>query len=290
MNVNVETIGPGAAEALLATQYDRQRPVKRRAVDKYAADIKAGRWKPDSMLKIDVAGHLIDGQHRLLAVIKAGVPVEFIVARDVPTESYATTDTGAGRTLADVLRFRGEANTTVLAAGLSSVINYLARGYFAEGGAGNYASRQQAVELLDSDPGIRDWVGPARHLGRTLKFPPGILTGFAYVADMSGAGNVTTFMQRVSDGVSLAADSPELTARKVLERRRNTPTMRRYNTGYYMDQFVQVWNAHAKAAPSVSLRQVSTDRPTKLFDPDGVVEEWRNARRGTLGINGSAAS
>lgn len=290
MHVQIETIGPEQAETLLATQYDRQRNVKRGAVDRFAADMKAGRWDPDSTIKIDTAGRLIDGQHRLLAVLKSGASVQFIVARGVETKSVITTDTGTARTLGDTLRFQGEANASSLAAGLSSVVTYLVRGVFSEGGAGKYVSRQQAIDLLDSDPEIRDWIAGADRLGRTLRFPPGILTGFAYVASRSKSGNVNVFFDRVASGVSLGEDSPELVARKVLERRRNTAAMRRYDTGYYMDQFVQAWNAHAKGSPTVTLRHVTVERPTRLFDPEGALDEWRNSRRGMLGINGSLAS
>ena len=61
------------------------RSVAQRYVEAFARDMRAGEWTLNGeTIKFDVQGRLVDGQHRLWAVVQADVTVEMDVARDVP--------------------------------------------------------------------------------------------------------------------------------------------------------------------------------------------------------------
>jgi hypothetical protein len=83
------------------------RPLRQGIVDKYARDMKEGRWlKNGSTIVLTTDGTLLDGQHRLFAVIEAAecqvdFSVPMIVVRDADRSSLATIDTGLPRTYAD---------------------------------------------------------------------------------------------------------------------------------------------------------------------------------------------
>lgn len=64
----------------------RQRRVSKATVRKYATDMKLGFWKwnPNPIV-FDEAGCLLDGQHRLMAVVLAGVPVIMTGCFGAPT-------------------------------------------------------------------------------------------------------------------------------------------------------------------------------------------------------------
>lgn len=63
----------------------RQRPPKERAIQRYAQDMKAGKWLlTHEAIAFDINGHLIDGQNRLWAVVRSGVPVWINVTSNVP--------------------------------------------------------------------------------------------------------------------------------------------------------------------------------------------------------------
>lgn len=108
------TITPQKAQQLLDNNYAKQRPIGSR-VNTYAADMRGGRWNSDicAPLIISDKGELLDGQHRCMAVIKAGVPVEMWVQLGVPEDAFKYIDNGKSRTAANVLHVK---NSTAVAA------------------------------------------------------------------------------------------------------------------------------------------------------------------------------
>src|SRR5262249_11917158 len=69
---------------------------------KYADDMLAGRWRLSFQgIAFDTSGRLIDGQHRLLAVLRSGMTIPFMVFRNVDMEIADSIDTGRKRSFAD---------------------------------------------------------------------------------------------------------------------------------------------------------------------------------------------
>ncbi len=83
-----------AAEWLSKNTFNRT--LSRRSVDTYAADMRAGAWELTHQgIAFGADGVLVDGQHRLHAIVKAGVTIKMMVTW------------GAARTGIDQLRPRG---------------------------------------------------------------------------------------------------------------------------------------------------------------------------------------
>jgi hypothetical protein len=97
IRASVESIGPEQAKRYLATSRGN-RPKTQTRVAQYRDDMRAGRWvlSPQG-IAFDIEGHLIDGHHRLDAVIAAGVSVQFLVITHAPTDARGVIDTGARR-------------------------------------------------------------------------------------------------------------------------------------------------------------------------------------------------
>lgn len=93
------------------------RHVRQRDVQKYARDMLAGAWdRTAEPIKFSPTGRLLDGQHRLLAIIEAGVTARLAVAYNVPDTAQARMDTGSTRTAADALAMLGVPNYALTAA------------------------------------------------------------------------------------------------------------------------------------------------------------------------------
>lgn len=102
-------ITPNEAELWLAKNADFQRKLRESVVDKYARDMINGQWQLTHQgIAFDSKGRLIDGQHRLAAIVKAGVPIKMLVVRDSPAAAYDHVDLGYGRTATDILKAQGE--------------------------------------------------------------------------------------------------------------------------------------------------------------------------------------
>ena len=67
--------------------------------------ILSGKWQPAiAALHFDCDGHLVNGFHRVEAIIRADVKVLCEIKRGVPRETVFDMDTGKPRSGADVLR------------------------------------------------------------------------------------------------------------------------------------------------------------------------------------------
>ena len=103
-----EKITPQQASEILATANDKNRTIKPATVAQYTRAMQAGDWKiSDSIIGFDESGLLVNGQHRLAAIVKSGTTQHFFVARGLPASAVATFDQGRNRTASDTLKFNG---------------------------------------------------------------------------------------------------------------------------------------------------------------------------------------
>lgn len=85
------------------------RPLSQALVDCFARDMKAGRWRLTNQgITFDTAGLLIDGQHRLCAVIEANVTISMRIYFNEPPENRWVFDSGQARSNRDILNLAGE--------------------------------------------------------------------------------------------------------------------------------------------------------------------------------------
>lgn len=113
--VAYETITPRRARLMLEHN-ERNRRIKPGSVTRYAQDMMEGRWQSNGApIVFDSTGRLVDGQHRLHALIEADVSLRMLVVRGVAPDAQKTMDQAAPRTLADWLAFQGESNVHQLA-------------------------------------------------------------------------------------------------------------------------------------------------------------------------------
>ena len=141
------TITPAVAQKLLEQNTGNFRGVQWSKVDKWVTAMKAGEWQENGdTICIGYDGILIDGQHRLHAVIKSGITIRCIVVTGLAPESAKTKDTGKPRALNDWVRHSGQKNAAAITA-----IGRLCMAYKAGlwGANTNYQSRLTDNQVLD---------------------------------------------------------------------------------------------------------------------------------------------
>lgn len=108
-------ITPSKAQELLSRN-TMNRSVKEAVVRRYADDMTRGFWKRNGeTIKIANDGTILDGQHRLLAVIKSGVPLVTEVTTGLDKDSIYTIDCGSARSSSDSLKIEGVKNYRAVA-------------------------------------------------------------------------------------------------------------------------------------------------------------------------------
>ena len=111
----IEEIDPNLAEMLL-TGNIRNRDVSSVQVDTFAREMLEGRWLLSHQgIAVDNECRLVDGQHRLHAIIKSGTTQRMPVTYNVDPDAYRVVDTNLRqRSAVDVLRMAERAGTPLV--------------------------------------------------------------------------------------------------------------------------------------------------------------------------------
>jgi hypothetical protein len=117
-------VTPQMAEEWLKLNTEN-RPVKSSQVAYLQSEITAGRFIGTGSPIIFVGKTLVDGQHRLMAIVRADKPVEMMVVHHPVNaqtrQIFNVIDTGVTRSFSDLLALKGEKNATQL----SSILRLL---------------------------------------------------------------------------------------------------------------------------------------------------------------------
>lgn len=209
MNITQEIITPEQAIDLLG--YNSQnRNVRPDVVNRYARDMLANEWTPDSVIKIDEKGILVDGQHRLFAVIEADIPMTFIIVRDVTEEARWTVDTGLKRSFHDMLSMQGERNTTDLA----TIVRVHWQYHYDQLIANTTPTINELMVHLQNNPGLRDATKFGRSLQHIFRVSAGPVGAALYEFIQRDAGMASSFVAHIRTDVHLATDDPTLAWRR----------------------------------------------------------------------------
>lgn len=206
--ITVERVTPEIAAQMLGTM-SGNRPLRQRMVNRFAREMIAGKWLLNGeSIKVSREGRLIDGQHRLNAVIAAKVPVMLFVVRGVDPDAFLTLDTGVSRNYYDATTIAGR-DWLREAGGIARMWYRYERGFGSAQGR-IPASHQEMDAVIEQHPGIPD---SARFI-KTLKVVQNkcnaSVQGFvhAYASEKYDREMADSFMQDLNDGARLEKTSP----------------------------------------------------------------------------------
>lgn len=204
--VEILDVTPAMAEDWLSHN-PSNRNLRRRVIDAYARDMLAGHWVLNGeTVKIAIDGRLLDGQHRLNAVMQAATAARMIVVRDLPVDVMPTVDAGAKRTYSDALKLQGEENTSTLAAVTRRAVMW-ARGQRTN--AGNITPTPLEMnEFLDANPRLRTSADLASKLASRSLLPSSVVGLCHWLFSDLDPDAASWFLARLADGDGLAADDP----------------------------------------------------------------------------------
>lgn len=217
----VEVVSPAIAKLYL--QFNTaNRPVKKSHVKFLSGAMSRGEWTLNGeSIKFDADGNLIDGQHRLLALVAAGCSVPMLVVRNLPSESFSTIDTGVARGGGDVLALTGHALPNHLSAAVKFVIAHEIKGVmWGEGSGTANVSNRQVLDAINRHPGLEPWVVKS-HAARFIS-PSTILAAACYLSSSRSNGHlVDAFLDKFISGANLEEESPVYQLRERLIAARN---------------------------------------------------------------------
>lgn len=163
--------GPDEATELLANR-DSNRRLRPYVVEAYAGDMTQGLWRETGeAIKISRTGKLLDGQHRLAAIVESGITLELMVVTGLDDASQVMMDQGSARSVVDALGMHGIQN----AAWTGSVARWVLMGGEPgpelEARLKRKASTAQVVNLVKNEPDIA--LAAARYNSMKTHIPGG---------------------------------------------------------------------------------------------------------------------
>lgn len=231
----IEDVDPALAKLLLEKNRTN-RLLRSRHVDKYAEIMKAGQWLLNNdAIVVSCDDALLNGQHRLHAVIKSGCTVKMLMLWHADPRSFETMDRALTRSVADALGQLGCQNTHTLAAALKAYMQVVEKRWDK-----NQLDRMEpsyAVNTLQSLPGF-----PAAHRGVVLVrgvITPGLAMALYYRLQQIDPQATEEFLSRVGTGENLALDSPIYRLRERLRRTRGVTIRRDIEAALC----IKAWNA-----------------------------------------------
>ena len=107
ITVEAETIGPATAKVYL-TKAAPNRSINKRNVDRLAKAMASGAWRVTHQgIAFDENGQLIDGQHRLAAIVQSGKTIKLLVSRYSADAPMSVLDSGSSRSVSDRVQIAG---------------------------------------------------------------------------------------------------------------------------------------------------------------------------------------
>ena len=254
MFVELREITPEMAKSML-DRNTKNRPISQLQVKSLAKEITEDRWKINGDTIRFNGNVLIDGQHRLLAVLKAGKPIKTLVVEGLESDVFQTIDIGKIRSQGDTLAVEGHSNSKELASMLSYVERYMTGQCLKK----TTYTNAEILVLCAKYPDAKDYMANCHH-GRGL-VPRALLMACNYLFSKKDPEKAARFIRALIYGKDISDENAVYILRERLMR--NALSKSKLTTTYIFALIIKAWNADRQGKRLKVLK----------FCEDGVGEE-----------------
>jgi len=266
-SAQVETVTPAMAQEWLNVNTNN-RPKNKNTVLHSQTMIENGQWQINGeSIKISDAGTLLDGQHRLQAIVNSGVPVEMFVVRGLSTEAFQTIDAGKARSYGDFLKINGTTSTNPAALAAAARV---AMSFNKDTGeyvySGSKTSVPSLIQFTDNHIGLVNCVQTqiTALYGKKL-CSVSVAAGLNYIFSLVDPEAADTFFSSLATGANLEDGSPVLALRNRLISLSGGGHAGATHQKMIISYFVQAFNAY-RAGRKIQSVSYSPERLIVLND------------------------
>lgn len=203
--ITIEQVTPEVARAWLERNTGN-RSASMAHVAKLEKTIREGGWKmTGDPIRFSKGGSLLDGQHRLHAILQSGIAVTCVVMRGFDESIFDVLDSGKGRQKSDVLFVQlglPVETCKMLATATTWVIDYEKEQF----GFPGKAEKTEVLEFVKRNPLLIAAAEYAHSLPRQSPVPRSIAAMFYFYASQHSQAKAERFLERFMvgavDGVS----------------------------------------------------------------------------------------
>lgn len=185
VHANLEHITPDRAAELLARN-THNRPISRPYVREIMRELEEGRWKVTHQgVALSDDGQLLDGQHRLTAIVESGIAADMLVAEGVVRDAFDAIDQHRKRTGGQILAMAGITKDAPRIVAMARAVLTVVHGV-------NKASNTAASEYAVGHQAVLE-----RYLPLARQFTPAVGAAFAW-CDSLGWPEVARAAERLA--------------------------------------------------------------------------------------------
>ena len=247
MPVKEVMVTPEMASEMLQRNTANFRNPGRARVTTYANDMKNGQWRFNGDTLKFSGELLLDGQHRLMAIVESGVSVKMLIVDGIESDAGVTVDNGKPRTVGQWLAHKGVKNASSIAAMAKLCVTYNLGAWQNQSIGVDRYSRTDIVKYAEAhSSNLQVAFGLAKSCGSLV--PSSVVGALAHIAagqsiDPSSNELIVWFCDRLAHGAELQDNEPVFQLRKRLMASHTvhklSPTLRRILTTI-------AWNKTAK--------------------------------------------
>lgn len=260
MRHEIVEVTPDLATAWLEAN-THNRPIRDAHVDALARDMMEGRWRETGdPVRRAKDGTLLDGQHRLWAVVHSGVTVRLLVVSGLEADAQDYIDVGLRRTVGDALVLSDTLRTTPTNARRAATI---ARGVLVLTTGLERHTHAEVLAFVRANFRELDAAVYVQGTANTNRLPGGAIHGIAFYL-LAGVDREAArdFFEQLTTGLGLDYGSPVAALRTRLLRLpgrvSTTANANRLREHYTM--FVKAWNAY-RTGRNLQVIRVSPNDP-----------------------------
>lgn len=279
MQSAVETIGPEQARRLLDRIPERQRKLSPHHVSSLARKMREGHYRlTPEPISIDTNGEVINGHHRLRAVVESGCEVQFLVVRGAPTDSFAVIDQGRRRTAA---QFRGGTHADAIMSG-ARMLHQIEHHLTYNAGSNPVQSWlrldiDEQLAYADSWPELEDWapqVEPISRSGSLIQVPARhLLPVVAQASRTDWAEEIDGFLAGLHGNEPLSGEGdPRLLLGRRLRSSQRAFLMSPQGADHTYSLVVKAWNLHINGEVAKLLKMTPGERRATVYGSKAAIE------------------
>jgi len=203
IQVSFVLITPAIASEMLDRTADHQRDVKSFSIFKLESDMNESKWHfTGAPIVFDESNELVDGQHRLTAIVASKSAQWMIVVSGVQRDAYIAIDSGVRKSTADFFRFDGIPNANFA----SATANWLLRYEKLNDGKLFHSSLVSKAMIEDTyhkfSDAIQDAHGRHKALGTFIGSSSAIAALYIIISKAYGEEFCNRFLDSLSTGIS----------------------------------------------------------------------------------------
>lgn len=240
----------------------RNRRLSKSRVTSIADDIRRSEWiQTGHPIVFGANGKLLDGQHRLYAIMDANRAVTADVRFGVDPQAFFKMDQGGKRTAGDIFSIAGVPNSTHIAAATKWVRCYQQFGEIMEGPT-LHCSPKDLYRYYCRHKDLQESLTAGKRFGQLAS--PSLMTALHYLCSEKNADMADVFFEQMATGIGLTSGREPIAKlrKKLIEMKTSGVKVRAPRLAAYT---IMAWNATRRRKKLTSFRWRTEQSPNEAF-------------------------